>query len=77
MIERQFGELLRTLRKEGSLTQSELAHKAGLDRTYISLLERGIRQPSLIALFKLSSALEVELSEIIRKLEIVLDENSK
>ena len=40
-VEQAFGKVLREIRMEKSLSQEELAHVCGLDRTYISLMERG------------------------------------
>lgn len=44
---RAFGHVLRDFRAAAGLTQAQLADASNLDRTYISLLERGQRQPSL------------------------------
>ncbi len=60
-----FGEHLRQLRKAAGLTQEELAFRVGLDRTYISLLERGIKSPTLNTFFRLCAALNQNPSEII------------
>ncbi|MBP7509518.1 MAG: helix-turn-helix transcriptional regulator, partial [Prolixibacteraceae bacterium] len=40
-----------------------------LDRTYISLLERGLRQPTLTTIFKISSALKIRPSKLIEIIE--------
>ena len=53
-----FGKVLRARRTAAGLSQQELAFGADLDRTYISLLERGIRQPSLTVIFSLSRTLD-------------------
>ena len=52
-----FGKILRERRHEAGISQEQLALNCGLDRTYISLLERGLRQPSLNSLFLLAEAL--------------------
>ena len=54
-----FAQVLRRLRKDKGLSQEELAHQSDLDRTYISLLERGLRQPSLSSILRLSKPLGV------------------
>ena len=72
MLEQTFGQILRDLRKERKISQELLAEYADLDRTYISLLERGLRQPSLDTLFKISKALNILPSELIKKLEVIL-----
>lgn len=48
------------------ISQEELAHRAGLHRTYISDIERGARNPSLKTLTRLADALELATSDLIR-----------
>ena len=74
-LEKAFGEILRELRVHQRLTQEALAEKSELDRTFISMLERGERQPSLSSLFKLASALNTEVSQILKMLEERVNEN--
>jgi len=50
---------VRSLRKLAELSQEELAHEAGLDRTYISQVERRKRNLTIVALAKIASALKV------------------
>ncbi len=71
-LKERFGHLLRELRVKKGLTQEALAIDSDLDRTYISLLERGLRQPTLEALFKLSEVLGVSPSSIVKDLERAL-----
>ncbi|MBP7507249.1 MAG: helix-turn-helix transcriptional regulator, partial [Prolixibacteraceae bacterium] len=59
MIVKTFGNVLCELRKEQNISQEKLAEYCDLDRTYISLLERGLRQPTLTTIFKISSALKI------------------
>jgi len=54
-----FGAALRTVRERQGLSQFELAVAAGLHRTHISLLERGLREPRFETVVKLSHALEI------------------
>jgi transcriptional regulator with XRE-family HTH domain len=64
-----FGQVLRQLRKKAELTQEQLGFEAGLERNYISMLERGERQPTLHSLFKLSLPLKVAPSSIVAEVE--------
>ncbi len=66
-----FGRLLRELREERGLSQSQLALDSGLDQTFVSLLERGRRQPSLITMFALCDALDVAPETVVRRLSSV------
>ncbi|MBT1706306.1 helix-turn-helix domain-containing protein [Chryseosolibacter indicus] len=68
-LEERFGEILRNLREKNGITQEALAADCDLDRTYISLLERGLRQPTIGTLFKIAEALKVPPSKIIKELE--------
>ncbi len=69
-----FGQVLRKVREDSGISQEHLASECGLDRTYISLIERGQRNPTLKTVFILSEALEVAPSTLIRKIERKLNE---
>jgi transcriptional regulator with XRE-family HTH domain len=60
-----FGMVLRDYRKRANLSQEKMALECDLDRTFISLLERGQRQPTLTTLFKLAEVLSAPPSELI------------
>lgn len=64
------GEAIRTRRGEiDGLSQEGLADLAGMHRTYVSEIERGLRNPSFRNLYKLATALEVPLSELVAQAE--------
>lgn len=63
-----FGDLLRELREKRGLSQAQLALESELDQTFVSLLERGQRQPSLASLFSLCDALRIEPDAVVRRL---------
>lgn len=54
------GRNVRALRRERGLSQEELAHRSDLERSYVSDIERGTRNPSVKALGKIANALDVE-----------------
>lgn len=58
-----FGEAVRATRRRREQSQEELADAAGLHRTHISLIERGLREPSLETLVKLCRGLSVSPRE--------------
>jgi transcriptional regulator with XRE-family HTH domain len=68
-VSKIFGELIRELRRENNISQETLADNTQLDRTYISMLERGIRQPTLATIISLSKALKISASELIKRVE--------
>lgn len=61
-----FGEVLKELRRGAALSQDALAEKADLERTFISFMERGERQPTLSTIIALAIALQVEPDEVVR-----------
>lgn len=64
MIKAKVGRRIRQIRKEKKLSQEELAHICELDRTYITSVECGRRNISIVNLDKISLALEVSLHEL-------------
>jgi transcriptional regulator with XRE-family HTH domain len=64
-VARAFGVVLRSARRERGLSQEALAEHADIDRTYPSLLERGLRQPTLIHLFGIADALDMDAAELV------------
>lgn len=70
-----FGTVLREVRSQSRISQERLAALADLDRTYISLLERGLRQPSLETIIKICDALELSLVDLSTRVQRRLDED--
>lgn len=68
-IELSFAKILKSTRIMRRMSQEELAFRSDLDRTYISMLERGIHQPTLTTLFALSKALRIKPSDMIKLVE--------
>ena len=64
-----FGQVLRSVREQRRFSQMELALEAELDRSYASLMERGIRQPTLHTLLTLARVLERPVMELIAPVE--------
>jgi transcriptional regulator with XRE-family HTH domain len=65
-ITERFGAAVRIHRKHAGLSQEQLALKADLDRTYVSGVERGVRNPSLTVIHRLAQALKVREDELFR-----------
>jgi transcriptional regulator with XRE-family HTH domain len=67
-----FGQVLREQRLSRQLSQEELALAADVDRTFVSQMERGIRQPTITTLMKLAGALNIQPSTLIVQMEKLL-----
>jgi transcriptional regulator with XRE-family HTH domain len=76
-LETAFGQVIRDIRKSNKFSQERLAFESGLDRTFISLLECGRKQPSLVTIFQLAKALQIPPSQIIESVEEKCNENSQ
>ena len=70
--ERAFGKALRDIRELRDVSQEQLALNAGLDRTYMSLIERGLSSPTIRTLDRLAEALDVRPSKIVKHMEELL-----
>jgi transcriptional regulator with XRE-family HTH domain len=62
-----FGKNLRRLREKRGVSQEALANDAGLDRTYVSSVERGRRNVSLENIGRLAKALNINITELFRE----------
>jgi transcriptional regulator with XRE-family HTH domain len=64
-----FGLVVRELRQSLNWSQEVLAEETGLDRTFISQLETGRKQPSLLTIFRLARSFQVESSYLLLQVE--------
>jgi len=65
----KFGQVVKSVREKRGTSQEKLAELAGVDRTYVSMIERGKRHPTLEVAKRIADALEVKLSALIRRAE--------
>jgi transcriptional regulator with XRE-family HTH domain len=68
-LQQPLGQLIRREREAAELTQEQLAAEAGIHRTYLSLLERGQRTPTIEVLRRLAKALKTTMTAIVAELE--------
>jgi transcriptional regulator with XRE-family HTH domain len=68
-LQRRFGVVVRQRREAAGMSQEALADAAGLHRTYISLLERGQRNPSLEVIGALARGLDTTMGALVAALE--------
>lgn len=63
---------MREIRQARKVSQEQLALESGLDRSYVSLVERGMRSPTIRTVVKLAEVLQVLPSEIVGRMEGLL-----
>jgi transcriptional regulator with XRE-family HTH domain len=64
-ISKLFGLAVRSRRLAAGITQEKLAEQAGLHPTYISMVERGVRNPTLDAADRIAGVLKISLPQLI------------
>lgn len=65
VLQGKFGKRLAEVRANKGITQEKLSFETGVDRTYISYIERGERNPSLFMVWRLANALKVSASDLL------------
>ncbi|WP_394217566.1 helix-turn-helix domain-containing protein [Halobacillus trueperi] len=65
-VKQIFGQRLKEIRLDKELSQEELAFRSDFDRTYISAIERGLKNPSLITIERLAEALDVDTDSLFK-----------
>ncbi|MFD2644278.1 helix-turn-helix domain-containing protein [Pseudomonas japonica] len=68
-----FGKVLRERRKLAGLSQEQLAAEADIQRNYVSLIERGVNQPTITVIFKLAAALGCSPSLLVVDVETMTE----
>lgn len=63
------GKVIQRYREKKGLSQEVVSGLADIGRTHLSAIERGIRKPTLDTFFKISEALDIAPSELVRQIE--------
>ena len=63
------GNVIATFRKKKGISQEVLSGLADISRTHLSAIERGERKPTLETLYRISCALDVNMSDIVKEIE--------
>jgi transcriptional regulator with XRE-family HTH domain len=66
-VRERIGLNLQRLRRERGLSQEELAHRASVHQTYLSGVEQGKRNPSVMVLHRIAEALGVDIGDLVRR----------
>jgi transcriptional regulator with XRE-family HTH domain len=64
-VAKVFGVVLRAARRHAGISQEYLAELADIDRTYPSLMERGLRQPTIGRVISIADALQIEPGKLV------------
>lgn len=64
-VRERIGWNVRRLRAERDITQEDFATDSGFDRGYISGIERGVRNPSILVLERLARAVDIDVAELL------------
>ncbi len=70
-VRRRVGLNVQRLRRLRDLSQEELAHRAGIHQTYLSGVENGRRNPSIVVLARIATALGVDVEELVARVAAV------
>jgi transcriptional regulator with XRE-family HTH domain len=71
------GAIVSHLRRRAGYSQEQLGAECGFDRTYISRLERGILNPTVLRLWKIADTLDAPLHRVVTQMEIWVAEQQK
>jgi transcriptional regulator with XRE-family HTH domain len=69
---KSFGLVVKKLRQGQKMSQESLAIAANLDRSFLSQLETGRKQPSLLTIFQLAQALGVSVADLMKSVEAAM-----
>jgi transcriptional regulator with XRE-family HTH domain len=73
-IEKAVGAELRACRLKRQISQEQLAFDAGIHRTYVSLIERGVKNPTLGVLFRLCRVLDIPPAKFVRSVQVRMEQ---
>lgn len=70
------GKVISNIRREKGMSQEVLSGLADIGRTHLSAIERGERKPTLETLYRISCAMDMKMSDIVKQIELYLvDDN--
>ncbi|MFD2648249.1 helix-turn-helix domain-containing protein [Devosia albogilva] len=76
-VRRVIGANVRRYRLQADLTQARVAELMGVDRAYVSALERGQRNPTVLSLWNIAEALGVHIASLFAEDVLQLDQGSR
>ncbi|MCM1286571.1 MAG: helix-turn-helix domain-containing protein [Acetobacter sp.] len=67
------GKVISDIRHEKGMSQEVLSGLADIGRTHLSAIERGERKPTLETLYRISCAMDMKMSDIVKQIELYLE----
>ncbi len=64
------GAAIRRVRTERKISQEDLAHRAAVDRSYMSSIERGMQNPGVVVIFRIADALEMSAAALMAEAKV-------
>ena len=71
------GRVIGSVREQKGLSQEVVSGLADIGRTHLSAIERGERKPTMETLFKISDALQIKPSELVKLIEIEIEASNR
>ncbi len=69
LMKKETGTIIKLYRLKSNLSQDQLVDKIDMSKAFLSEIERGIKMPSLLTIFRLAKALNVEAWKIVKDIE--------
>jgi len=76
-LEEAVGAELRACRERKQISQEQLGFDAGVHRTYVSLIERGVKSPTLGVVFGLCRALDVSAAKFVKNVQLRMEKKNE
>jgi transcriptional regulator with XRE-family HTH domain len=76
-MEKAVGAELQACRRKKQISQEQLAFDAAIHRTYVSMIERGVKSPTLGVLFRLCQALDVPPAKFVRNVQLRMEKRDE
>lgn len=64
------GAAIRSARKQSQISQEDLAHRAGVDRSYMSSIERGMQNPGIVTILHIAQALDMTAADLMAEAQL-------
>lgn len=64
------GAAIRSARKQCQISQEDLAHRAGVDRSYMSSIERGMQNPGIVTILHIAQALDMTAADLMAEAQL-------